>query len=180
VTGSPIRQEFLETALEWINDGKVEEYMAAHQGDPNANALWAHFQAAITWVSGTFTTHRKEMRSVDWGPLYRDHKDKVFDAAALEKEVARLMRDDDVTKKSGIYPYVLTGDERRLNIRAFTDNQKREAYERQNGVCPVCKKQFEIGEMEADHIKPWHEGGKTDAANCQMLCKACNRTKGGK
>jgi len=34
--------------------------------------------------------------------------------------------------------------------------------------------------MEADHIEPWHEGGKTTAENCQMLCKQDNRTKSGK
>jgi hypothetical protein len=81
---------------------------------------------------------------------------------------------------SVIYPYVLTRDERNLNIRAFSDNMKREAYERQKGICPVCKKKFELGQMEGDHIKPWHEGGKTNAANCQMLCKMDNRTKSGK
>ncbi|MBN2121640.1 HNH endonuclease [Candidatus Micrarchaeota archaeon] len=98
----------------------------------------------------------------------------------LEKEITKLMQDEDVTKKSGIYPYVLTREEKYLNIRAFTDNQKREAYERQKGICPKCKEHFEIGEMEADHIKPWHEGGKTTAQNCQMLCKADNRAKSGK
>ncbi|MBQ6039644.1 MAG: HNH endonuclease [Oscillospiraceae bacterium] len=34
--------------------------------------------------------------------------------------------------------------------------------------------------MEGDHIDPWHFGGKNDAANCQMLCKHCNRRKSGK
>ena len=34
--------------------------------------------------------------------------------------------------------------------------------------------------MEADHITPWHEGGKTNEDNCQMLCKECNRRKSGK
>jgi 5-methylcytosine-specific restriction endonuclease McrA len=74
----------------------------------------------------------------------------------------------------------LDGDERHLNIRAFSDNMKREAYERQNGICVKCNTHFELGEMECDHIKPWHEGGKTNAANCQMLCKADNRAKSGK
>lgn len=35
-------------------------------------------------------------------------------------------------------------------------------------------------EMEADHITPWHEGGRTSADNCQMLCKYDNRIKSGK
>ena len=47
-------------------------------------------------------------------------------------------------------------------------------------ICPVCKKEFAIGEMEADHINPWHDKGRTIAENCQMLCKEDNRTKSGK
>ena len=90
------------------------------------------------------------------------------------------MMDEDVTKKSGIYTYLITGDEKYLNIRSFTDNQKREAYERQQGICPICKNHFEITEMEGDHITPWHEGGKTDSDNLQMLCRDCNRRKSGK
>lgn len=90
------------------------------------------------------------------------------------------MTDEDVTKKSGIYLYVLTDDEKHLNIRAFSDNQKREAYERQAGICVKCGEHFELNEMEADHITPWHSGGKTSAENCQMLCKDDNRRKSGK
>ncbi len=33
---------------------------------------------------------------------------------------------------------------------------------------------------QADHITPWHEGGKTEPDNCQMLCLEHNRRKGGK
>jgi len=94
------------------------------------------------------------------------------------------MQDEDVTKKSGIYEYLLTGNERALNIRAFSDKDKRAAYERQKGKCANKRcsekgKHFEIEEMEADHIKPWHEGGQTISKNCQMLCKKCNRIKSG-
>ena len=90
------------------------------------------------------------------------------------------MQDNDVTNKKGIYEYVLTRKEKHLNIRAFDDNQKREAYEIQKGICPVCKQHYQIVEMEADHITPWHEGGKTSSDNCQMLCKEDNRRKSGK
>jgi hypothetical protein len=177
--GSPIRQEYLETAIDWRSDGKIEEYMSKHQHDKNATPLWQYFQKVIGWVKATFPKYRREMKGVDWGVLYNQFKDKDFDTDKLEKRVAKLMQDDDVQRKSGIYPYVLDGDERHLNIRAFSDNMKREAYERQKGVCVKCKKEFQLGEMEGDHIKPWHEGGKTNAANCQMLCKDDNRRKSG-
>lgn len=180
LNGSPIRQDYLETALDWISDGKIEAYMAAHQFDQNANELWAYFRAVIEWVNLTFPNYRKEMKGVAWGPLYNRFKDVPQDTAKLEAEVSRLMRDEDVTKKSGIFDYVLSGNERALSIRAFTDNMKREAWERQGGLCTVCNKPFAIEDMEADHIDPWHAGGKTIATNCQMLCKPDNRRKSGK
>jgi len=131
-------------------------------------------------VRKTFTNHRKEMASVNWGELYNQFKDKKLNAEKLEIEVSKLMQDNDVTKKSSIYPYILTKQERHLSIRAFNDKMKREAYERQKGVCVKCREHFTLEEMEADHITPWHEGGKTIAGNCQMLCKLDNRTKSGK
>ena len=51
---------------------------------------------------------------------------------------------------------------------------------KQKGICPMCKDHFEIEQMEADHITPWSQGGKTDDKNCQMLCKECNRRKSDK
>lgn len=177
VSGSPIRQDFLQTALEWISEGDIERYMSDHQNDQNANGLWLYFQNVISWVKMTFVNYRKEMKGVNWGELYNKYKDESFDTAKIEERTVELMRDDEVTKKSGIYKYILMGDERFLSLRAFSDNQKREAYERQNGVCVICGGYFEIRDMEADHITPWSQGGKTTAENCQMLCKSCNRRK---
>ncbi|TMC49248.1 MAG: DUF262 domain-containing protein [Chloroflexi bacterium] len=178
VSGTPIRQEILETAIEWISDDKVEDYMSAHQHDPNANELWAYFQAVIAWAKLTFPTYRKEMKGLPWGPLYKQFHETLYDTAKLEGEIRTLLMDDDVTRKRGVYGYVLTRDERYLAIRAFTPAQRRAAYERQKGICPVCGKHFEYEGMEADHITPWSKGGKTDAANCQMLCLDDNRRKG--
>lgn len=177
--GSTIRQDYLQTALSWINDGKIEDYMSKHQHDVNANELWLYFKSVIDWVKIVFAKTRNEMKSVAWGELYNKHKNKSLDAVELEKQIAVLMADDDVSKKSGIYAYVLDGDERHLNIRAFTPSMKRSAYERQKGVCPRCNGHFELSQMEGDHITPWHEGGQTTKENCQMLCKDCNRRKGG-
>lgn len=179
ITGSPIRQDYLETAIYWISDDDIEQYMAENQHKPNANELWLYFQNVINWVKVIFIRYRKEMKGVAFGPLYNKYKDQHFDSKKLEEEITKLMQDEDVTKKSGIYEYVLTRNERYLHIRSFTDKQKREAYERQEGICPKCKKHYEINEMEGDHITPWHEGGKTIAENCQMLCKMDNRLKSG-
>ena len=180
VKGSPIRQKYLETAIKWINGGKIEEYMSEHQHDPNAVALWNHFQSVINWVKAVFKEKRNEMRGIPWGTLYDSYKDAKLNADEIENEVEQLMQDEDVTSKPGIYPYILTREEKYLNIRAFTDAMKREAYERQAGVCVACNEHFEIDDMEGDHIDPWSKGGKTNADNCQMLCKPCNRRKSSK
>ena len=158
--------------------------MAKHQNDSDAQELWVYFQDVIQWVSSRFIKKRKEMKSVDWGYLYKNFGSVTINPNELESTIHKLMMDDDVTKKSGIYPFVLTGDEKYLSIRSFTEQQKTEAYERQNGICPMCKKegnnkQWELSEMEADHITPWHSGGKTISENCQMLCKHHNRLKSG-
>tara|TARA_R110002072_G_scaffold10726_17_gene49676 strand:- start:2137 stop:3219 length:1083 start_codon:yes stop_codon:yes gene_type:complete len=180
LNGSAIRQDYLETTIKWISEDRIEVYMAQHQHKPNANNLWLFFQSVVSWVQATFPIYRKEMKGIDWGNLYNSFKQHELDSKKLESEISQLMEDEDVTNKKGIYSYVLDEKERHLNIRAFSKNQKREAYERQKGVCPVCNEHFEINEMEGDHITPWHEGGKTAAENCQMLCKDDNRRKSGK
>lgn len=178
--GSPIRQEYLESALDWISNGSIEDYMAKNQLKRNANELWLYFQSVINWTIKLFPNYRREIKGVALGRLYNEFKDNAFDPSVLEEEISKLMQDEDVTKKSGIYSYVLTREEKHLNIRAFSDKQKREAYERQKGICTKCGQHFEFKGMEGDHIMPWHEGGKTIADNCQMLCKKDNRTKSGK
>lgn len=180
LSGSPIRQEYLETTIKWISKDQIEKYMAENQHRPNANEIWLYFQSVINWVKATFPKYRREMKGIGWGFLYNQFKHQNFDHAKLEAEISELMQDEDVTHKKGIYEYVLTRNEKFLNIRAFSDNMKREAFERQNGICVKCGDRFEIHEMEADHITPWHEGGKTSAENCQMLCKLDNRMKSGK
>jgi hypothetical protein len=177
VKGSPIRQELLETAIKWISGGNIEKYMSIHQHDPNANELWTYFKNVIEWTQLTFTTYRKEIKGIDWGGLYDKYHGEMYNTDKLEQEIQRLMMDDDVGNKKGIYPYILTRNEKYLSIRTFTDNQKRAAYERQRGICSKCGNHFAIGEMEGDHITPWSKGGKTVPENCQMLCQECNRRK---
>ena len=179
LTGAAIRQDYLETAIKWISNNDIKGYMAKHQNDANATELYQYIQKVLSWVKITFPKYRKEMKGVEWGDLYNQFKDVIYDTNKLEEDVTKLMIDEDVTKKGGIYYFILTGKEKYLNIRAFTDNQKREAYERQKGICTVCGIEFSENEMEADHITPWHEGGKTSSDNCQMLCKYDNRRKSG-
>lgn len=179
VSGTPNRQDYLETAIKWISCDKIDEYMGKHQRDKNANILWNHFRSVINWADTTFKEIKPPMKNVDWGPLYKEYKDVTLDTEKITQRVKKLFMDDDI-KKSGIYPYVLTGDEKYLHIRAFSKGMKEKVWEKQDHKCKNCGKVFPINQMEGDHIKPWRDGGKTVEENCQMLCKDCNRRKAAK
>lgn len=181
--GEVKRQVYLETAIKWIATSKrttIDNYMAMHQHDENSSELWVYFQGVINWIEVLFTEYHKEMKGLDWGGFYFTYKENKYDPVKLQKRVKELRKDEDVTSKKGIYEYLLSGKEKHLNIRPFSDNQKIECYEKQKGICVVCKEFFKIEEMEGDHITPWHAGGKTEPSNCQMLCRECNRRKSGK
>lgn len=196
MTGSPIRQDYLETAIEWINCGRIDEYMRDHQHESNANDLWLYFKRVIDWVETTFPKKRSQMKSVKWGPLYNKHKESKLDPAALEGRIAHLMTDVDVHNKRGIYEYVIGGesDTRLLDVRVFDEKTKLAAYGKQTKAaqasdssnCPMCacgtnsnsNRIYDISEMDADHVTAWSNGGSTKLSNCEMLCVPHNRSKG--
>ena len=182
--GSSIRQDYLETAIFWAASAEnktIEAYMAERQNDPSAVLLWNYFRSVVDWVQAVFPKKRvKEMKGLPWGLFFNQHGKRTdLDPKKLELEIQRLMGDEDVTKKSGIYEYLLTGDERKLSIRSFDRRDALAAYEKQGHKCVYCGRVFDnIDEMHADHIKPWSKGGKTVPDNCQMLCRDCNLKKG--
>ena len=180
LTGKPIRQEYLETVIKWISNNQIEEYMGKNQREPTSIEIWNYFQSVISWLESIFINKRKEMKGVAWGELYNEFSKKSLDPKEVEKEIKILLEDDDVTNHKGIYPYILSQNEKYLNIRKFDDKIKRRVYEKQKGICNISGKKLDISEMEADHITPWHEGGKTNEENCQMISKEENRKKSGK
>lgn len=113
------------------------------------------------------------------GLFYNQHGNRTgLDPRKLETEIQRLMGDEDVTKKSSIYEYLLTGQEKKFSIRAFDRWDALAAYEKQGHKYAICAKEFEFEKMLADHIVPWSKGGRTTPDNCQMLCLDCNLKKG--
>ena len=189
MSGSPIRQDYLETAIYWAADnagipGKrqemVTEYMSRHQRDKDCGEMWQYFMKVINWVRFTFHVRPKVMTRVEWGLLYNLYGNEKLNPDETEERIKLLMEDFDVTDKAGIYQYIFDGDEKHLHIRKFPERDKVSAYERQDGKCARCGKHFEIDEMEADHITAWSRGGHTVPENCQVLCKKCNSEKGSK
>ncbi len=190
VNGSTIRQDFLKKALEWMADhetrnGKTQTlvgYMAEHQHDPNANNLWSYFQNVLNWAITNFNMKkfRKIMKGLDWAKYYDIFHEQTLDVKGIEQKISELVGDDEIQKQQGIIPYVLTGDEHYLDLRAFPDKIKLAVWEKQQHKCAVCGNEFDIALMEGDHITPWKDGGRTTIENCQMLCRECNRRKGSK
>lgn len=194
--GPANRQKFLETALDWVSKGNIDNYMAKHRFDNNINELKTYFNSVIDWVSTTFDDVEKEMCGLEWGRLYEEHHHKPYDPKKVSEQVQKLIEDSYVTNKRGIFEYILGGstDTKLLAVRVFSEatrksvyaKQKKEAETAGTSNCPLCaighdankKKIWTLAEMDADHVSAWSRGGATDETNCQMLCKTHNQAKG--
>ena len=55
---------------------------------------------------------------------------------------------------------------------------KEKLYEKQEGFCKFCKKHFLLRNLTVDHIIAKTKGGTDLIENLQLLCGACNSTKG--
>lgn len=196
VSGDPKRQAILETALEWVSDGNIDDYMAHHRYDTDIDELKNHFDTVIDWVDSVFEYTGSEMCGREWGRLYREYYKNAYSKDKVTERVNALLDDLQVGDKKGIFEYVLDGEvnSRLLNIRVFDKKTIKAVYRKQTaeaeaqGVsnCPLCaighdanaKRIYKESEMDADHVTAWSRGGATDEANCQMLCKTHNRAKG--
>jgi hypothetical protein len=200
ISGSALRQDFWERALEWVSKGKsnIGGYLSSHRHDDNIKEVKTYFNTVIEWVSATFVDVEPEMRGLEWGRLYEDHHSTAYNSAALSKQVKSLYGDGYVKNRKGIWEFVLKGskdeDRNLLDVRVFDEPTKKARFASQtteaekNGKsnCPTCAggheanvgKIWQYGEMEADHVSAWSVGGSTRPENCQMLCKTHNRAKG--
>lgn len=169
--GDPNRQEYLETAINWISNGKIKEYMSEHHHDTEAKELWIYFEKVIDWLEKIFFKKRKFMKGLPWGLYYNKFKNNEYNPEKIEKTISELIQFSDKIKLKGIYEFILTGEPKHLSPRKFPDNIKFKVYEKQGGKCKICKKDFDISEMEADHIRAWFDNGETTEENCQMICR---------
>ena len=85
----------------------------------------------------------------------------------LEKEVGffgKVTSRDDIPKRSEKLPNWTT--------------HKHTLYGKQEGTCNGCQTHFPFRNMTVDHIVPQAAGGTDHEDNLQLLCGACNSTKG--
>ena len=152
----------------------------------------------IDWVAITFTMVDKTMCGLEWGRLYELYHTTPYSIDHLTARVEALLADEAVRCPRNVYEYVLGGetDTALLDVRYFEQKDKKVAYKRQTehankmGVsnCPLCAlgdnanktRIYKLDEMDADHVTAWSKGGATALANCEMLCKTHNRSKGNK
>ena len=59
-----------------------------------------------------------------------------------------------------------------------SESIKQRLYKEQNGKCNACRQDFELRNLEIDHIIPKARGGGDYYENYQLLCGNCNRIKG--
>jgi hypothetical protein len=196
VKGSANRQEILERALDWVSKGKIEDYMSSHRKKDSIAELETYFNSVIEWVSGVFIDVENEMCGLEWGRLYEEYHKKAFDPKKVSAEVHKLYGDPFVKNRKGVFEFILGGSvtTKLLDLRVFEEAIKRSVYAKQKkeaeakGIsnCSHCaighdsnkSKIWAIKDMDADHVSAWSKGGKTDASNCEMLCKTHNRAKG--
>ena len=172
--------------------------MSIHRKDKNINELKNYFNSVIDWISKTFIDVEKEMKRLEWGRLYEKYHKKGYNPKKISEAVQELYADSCVENKKGIFEYILGEgqDTKLLTIRVFSEPVKKSVYATQtagakkNGIsnCSHCaighdankNKIWKLEEMDADHVSAWSNGGKTEIANCEMLCKIHNMAKGNK
>jgi site-specific DNA-methyltransferase (adenine-specific) len=69
---------------------------------------------------------------------------------------------------------------KRTDIKEIAPSEtvKQRLYKQQDGKCNACGQDFEIRNLEIDHIIPKAKGGGNYYENYQLLCSSCNRIKG--
>ncbi len=198
VSGSVIRQEHLERALDWVSKGMIGDYMSRHRNSETINELKAYFNSVIDWVSTVFTDVESEMCGLEWGRLYETYHSNPYNPKEVSTKVRELYADPYIKTRKGVFEYILGGsaDTKLLEVRVFDEATKKAVYAQQTkkaeikntSNCPLCAlghdanktKIWKLPEMDADHVAAWSKGGTTGVSNCQMLCKTHNRAKGNK
>lgn len=198
LSGELKRQDYLETALDWVSHGNISGYMSAHRQDTNINELKTYFTSVMDWIRSVFVDVEPQMKGLEWGRLYETYHNKAYNQQEVHTLVQQLLTDDCVDNRRGVFEYILGGcsDPKLLNIRVFDDRTKKKVYNMQtadakaSGIsnCPLCALEsnnnrtriWKLTEMDADHVTAWSRGGATTEDNCQMLCKTHNRAKGNK
>ncbi len=198
ISGTALRQDFLERALDWVSKWNIGDYMSFHRNDTNITELKNYFNSVIDWVSTVFIDVENEMKWLEWWRLYETYHNTPYNPTDISSKVKKLYWDSYIKNRKWIFEFILGWevDTKLLEVRVFDDATKKTIYQKQTewaknkneSNCPLCAiwhdsnktKIWNLNEMDADHVTAWSKWWATDNKNCQMLCKTHNRAKGNK
>lgn len=173
----------------------IESYMAYMKNHPNETSidLIKHYEAVLKWVDDTFYFSKNKlyypnMENVNWNDLYLKYHNKSlttnWNYETITDAIIKMNQDEKIFNKSNIYHYLLLDEFEKehdwanlLDYRAFSLQDKANLYEKEKGICYLCKKHYEFNEMQVDHITPYSLSGRTVLENAALICEQCNKIK---
>jgi len=109
------------------------------------------------------------------------HLNRKWIGIDIEEKAVEILVDR-LTDDAGIFKDFIATDQ----IPQRTDQEEKEPtktikeqlYKEQHGKCNACGHDFNIWNLEIDHIIPKSKGGGDYYENYQLLCGSCNKIKG--
>jgi site-specific DNA-methyltransferase (adenine-specific) len=107
--------------------------------------------------------------------------DRKWIGIDIEKQSAKILIDR-LSDDAGLFKDFIATDQipKRTDIKEMlpSESVKKRLYKQQQSQCNGCGQNFEIHNLEIDHIIPKSKGGGDYYENYQLLCGSCNRIKG--
>jgi hypothetical protein len=128
-----------------------KSYPVSVMRDVSSKKRWWMFKDEFYWEDDGYTAD--EVKALVLDRLGQKER-------KVKRAVARLSQNESGT----------------MNLREpIPDDVKLFVWQRDGGRCAKCRSQRNL---EYDHIIPIAQGGSNTARNIQLLCEACNRSKG--
>lgn len=107
---------------------------------------------------------------------------KAYECTAPSKpqlmEKAMALRTSVRQMSRGTPPPTVTDASGRQFVRIADPAFRDWIYDRDRGVCGICRRPVAYGEFHVDHIRPTTEGGNNDVGNLRISHPACNIGRG--
>lgn len=113
---------------------------------------------------------------------YSRNKEKCLHAgyAYYQKNKELFRARGKAWRKANPEVVVAQGAKKREILRKATTNnpvKRKDIYERDKGICWLCKKYISFNDFQTDHVIPLSKGGLHDPANIKVSCGPCNQRK---
>ncbi|MDR1485537.1 MAG: HNH endonuclease [Planctomycetaceae bacterium] len=104
--------------------------------------------------------------------------DRKWIGIDIEKQATKILIER-LSDDAGLFKDFIATDQipKRTDIKEIAPSEtvKQRLYKQQDGKCNACGQDFEIRNLEIDHIIPKAKGGGNYYENYQLLCSSCNR-----